>query len=412
MRALAVLGLAVVSACGGDDDSSSSAVAATATHTGSADVDKALAAIIASCAEVHGDVEIRRRGQPEWEPARVGVTLRERDWVRTKPGGFARVRFSGGGFLELREGTTILVDKALSIESGSLVAVTEDGGSPIVVRAKDGSEAKLVAGAGGPGGRVRLTPTGSSLEIAVTQGDIKVVAGDDESAITSGEARDLGGHRVGDTIRLLGFPRSLRPGVDARFQFVPDMTVALAWKPVSGATHYRVQVAHDTQFEQLVLDTTTDGQTAAFTPTGIGDYAWRVAAIATDDRLGEFGFVRRMFLEEDPPRDLLVAPSDRIKFGFATKFPQVAFSWQSAGNAKTYKLVIHGADPDKPVVSLTTTKQRVVISKLREGVYHWGVYAIRDDGREQPIFLAPRALVIRKQRVKAHTEKLWNTGKH
>ncbi len=372
-------------------------------------VDEALAKIVATCSEARGTVEIRRKGQPQWERMAVGATLRERDFVRAAAGGFARIRFSGGGFVELHEGTTILVDKALSIETGSLIAVAE-AGKPILVRAKDGSLAQIVATGGAT---FRLTPsTADGLEIAVTQGDVKVVTGDTEQPIAKGEARDLAAQRTGDLVKLITYPVSLAPGVDARFRFVPAMTVALTWRPVPEAARYHVQVAHDTEFEDLVFDADAAKPGAAYTPSAVGAYTWRVAAIDAAGRMGEFGFVRRLFLEEDEPRDLLVAPADGIKFGFAESYPRIMFSWQSAGASKTYKLVVRSAaDPTTPVATTVTPNQRVEVSTLREGVYTWGVYAVHDDKQEIPIFLTPRTLIVRKQRVKAHTEKLWDTGR-
>ncbi len=402
MRAVgANLALLCAAACKETPASEDAAVATTRIEH----VEQALARIVATCAEARGTVETRRKGQPQWDPAKVGATFRERDWVRTGPGGFARIRFSGGGFLELREGTTILVDTALSIESGSLVAITEPGANPIVVRSKDGSEARIVAAAGDAGAHLRLTASGPGLEIAVTKGSVNVVTGDGEQSIAAGEARDLAGRKISAPIKLIGFPRSLAPGVDARFLFAVDLKVAIAWKAVPQAARYRVQVSRDTQFESLVLDADAATTGVAFAPDAIGVYAWRVAAIDGSGRLGEFGFARRIYLEEEEPRDLLVSPPHGIKFGFAEKYPRIGFSWQSAGNTKNYKLVIR--DGETTVATLATTNQRIEVSTLREGTYEWGVYAVRDN-REVPIFLSPRMLTIRKQRVKAHTEKLWD----
>jgi len=412
-HAVAASLLALAVACRGDAEPPQ---ASAATPSKPANIEQALANIIATCAQATGVVEVRRHGQPQWEPIAVGATLRERDWVRAGAGGFARIRFSKGGFLELREGTTILVDTALGIESGSIVAVAEPGSAPLLVKVEDGSEARIVPG--GANARIRLTAIAATeqrdhgIEIAVTEGDANVVTDEGDHPIAAGEARDLSGRKVGSVVKLIPFPRSISPGVDARFQYVPEMSVALRWREVKGAARYHVQVARDTEFSQLVLDTDATETTAAYAPTGVGELAWRVAAIDAEGRVGEFGFVRRLYLEAERPRDLLVGPPAGIKFGFAERVPRIAFSWQSAGDAATYKLVIRSAaDPNKVVASVTTPKQRVEVGTLGEGTYVWTVYAVRD-GRDLPIFLTPRALIVRKQRVKAHTEKLWNSSAH
>jgi hypothetical protein len=368
-------------------------------------------AIVATCADAIGTVEVRRTGQATWEPVRIGATFRERDWVRTGAGGFARVRFADRGFVDLPENAAIVVDTAIRIESGTLVAVAE-AGAPILVRGADGSEARIVAAAGAAAAELRLTPSATGLEIAVTKGNVTVIARDGEQAVAAGEASDLANHRAGAVVKLLGYPRSLKPEIDARFQFIPDTKIGLAWGQVRGAVRYRVQVARDTGFHARVLDVETTATTATFVPDGIDEYAWRVAGIDAEGRLGEFGFVRRIYLEEEAPSELLISPADGARIGFATKTPRVTFSWRSSGDTKRYKLVIgRGADlTSSPVVAIATSRQQLEVQTLREGRYRWGVFAVRGE-RETPIFLEPRALTIRKQRVKAHTEKLWQDAR-
>ena len=379
-----------------------------------AHLEEALASIVATCAEAAGAVEVRRKGQPHWDPVAVGVAFRERDWVRTGAGGFARLRFSAGGFLDLRQHTTILVDRAIGIESGSLVGVAEAGAPPIVIKAADGSEARIVASAEGPPAEFRLTPSSEAgLEIAVTKGNLKVITSEGERAVTAGEASDLRQQRASEVVKLLGFPKSVSPGVDARFLFAADKQIALTWAAISGAASYHVQIARDTEFRDLVRDATTTTTGASFSPDAVGVYVWRAAALDAKGRLGEFGFARRIFFEQESPRDLLLSPHDGIKVGFSDKHPRIVFSWQSAGDTKRYKLVIGRGDSptSNTVVSLPTPRQQVEVTTLREGTYRWGVYAVRGT-EEIPIFLAPRELTIRKQRVKAKTDKLWDKAAH
>ena len=375
-----------------------------------AHVEEALARIVATCAEAAGSVDLRRKGDPRWEPVAIGAAFRERDWVRTGASAFARIRFAAGGFLDLHERTTIIVDTAITVDSGSLVGVAEGGGAPIVVKAADGSEARIVTAAGAPAAEFRLTAgADSSLEIAVTRGSVDVTAGGEGRTIAAGEASDLGKDRTSAVVKLLGFPRSIQPGVDARFLFAPAMKIDLTWKPVTKAARYHVQVARDTEFRELVLDTDAPKPVGGFLPDAVGVYVWRVAAVDADGRLGEFGFVRRMYLEAEPPRELLVGPTDGAKIGFSDDGVHVTFSWKSSSETEKYRLVIGaGADPTvDTVASMITQGQQIDVRTLGEGSYSWGVYAIHDKV-ETPIFLAPRQLTIRRQRVKAETDRLWD----
>jgi hypothetical protein len=412
-RAVAT-GLVVAIGCG--SEKSGETPPAPRGDRGSADtkVEEALADIVATTADVIGTVEVRRKGSPTWEKVAVGTTLRERDWVRTAKGSYARVRFGERGYVDLREDTTIIVDTAIQVETGTLTGQAGPGKDPLVVRAGDGSEAKITAAAGSEIAEFRVTPSKTKgVEIAATKGSLSVKTAGGDRAVGQGQASDVAGNKAGDVVQLLTFPKSVSPGIDARFLFVAKKSIKIAWKPVPGASRYFVQIAHDTEFHQMQMAIDTTSTSTTFIPDKPGMYAWRIAARDKKDRLGEYGYARRIFVEENPPKDLLLAPADGTKVGFSDNYPRIEFSWQPTGDTKQYKLVVgKGNVPTvDTVINMTTTEQHVEIGSLREGAYRWGVYAIRD-GVEEPIFISPRVLTIRRQRVKAHTEKLWDDDKH
>lgn len=388
-------------------------VVATGSGSAEAKVEEALADIVATTADVLGTVEVRRKGSATWEKVAIGATLRERDWVRTGKGGFARVRFGERGFVDLREDTTIIVDTAIKVEAGTLTGRAEPG-SALVVRTEDGSEAKIAAVEGGEAAEFRLTPSkDKGVEVAVTKGAAKVSTSAGETQLKAGQASDVAANKASAVVELIAFPRSVAPGIDARFLFVTDKPIKIAWAAVPGASRYLVQIAKDTEFREMRMSIETATTSTTFVPDTFGMYAWRIAARdKKTERLSEYGFARRIFVEESPPKDLLLAPVDGAKVGFSESYPRIAFSWQSPGDADQFKLVIgKGSTPTiDTVISVPTSDQRVEVGTLREGAYRWGVYAIRD-GHEEPIFISPRLLTIRRQRVKAHTEKLWEDDK-
>jgi hypothetical protein len=380
--------------------------------TGSADtkIEEALADIVATTADVIGTVEVRRKGSATWEKVAVGTTLRERDWVRTSKASFARVRFGERGFVDLREDTTIIVDTAIKVEAGTLTGRAEPGKAALVVKADDGSQATIAAVDGNEPAEFRLTPNkNKGLEVAVMRGAARVSTSSGERSLRAGQASDIADNNAGDVVDLIAFPRSLSPGIDARFLFVKDKSAKLTWQNVPGASRYHVQIARDTEFREMLMAIDTMSTSTTFLPDRVGVYAWRVAARDKTERLGEYGFARRIYFEENPPKDLLLAPVDGAKVGFSDAYPRIEFSWQTPGDATQFKLVVgKGSMPTiDAVVTIATNEQRVEIGTLREGAYRWGVYAVRD-GLEEPIFISPRVLTIRRQRVKAHTEKLWD----
>ena len=365
-------------------------------------------AIVATCADASGAVDARRKGEPKWEPVRIGATFRERDWVRTGDDGYTRLRFSDRRFLELPERTTILIDNEITIDSGSLVAVA-GGGESMRIKAADGSVAQIISTSGDARSELRFTPSKTKgVEIAVTKGTVRLVTSAGEQALGAGEASDLANDRAGAVAKLPGAPAGL--SLDTRLQLAPGVLVPLRWAPVAGATRYRVQVALDPTFRVREIDRELPGPEMSFTPDRAGTYVWRVASIDGQGRLGAFGDVRQVQVDTEPIPDLLLAPAPGAKIGYADKTPVVSFTWRAAGSGLRYRLVVVlGTDLGaEPVATETTTGQRLEVRTLREGTYHWGVYAVTDT-RETPIFSSPRALTIRKQRVKVHTEKLWQS---
>jgi hypothetical protein len=384
------IALAVAAACNGNHAESTEQA-----PKGSdlAHVEEALAQIVATSAQTNGTVEVRRKGQVRWEKLDVGTTLRERDWVRTAASSTARVRFANGGFLDLGENTTVLVDTTISVESGTVVG-TADSTHPLVVAAADGSQARIAA-TGGEHVEFRLTPSATKgVEIAVTKGSLDVVTQDGTRTVNAGEATDLAEQHTNEIVKLLGFPKSLSPGVDARFLFAPKMKIPFTWAAVPNAAHYHLQVARDTDFYNLVSSADSATPNNSFSPDAEGMYAWRVAARDGSGRLGEWGFARRIYCENGEPTELLIAPRDGFTVEFPNKPPQVVFTWRPMGDVKKYRLVVSRADGDEGVVSTVTSAQQASVA-LDEGKYTWGIYAIRADG-EDPIFLSLRQLTVKK----------------
>jgi hypothetical protein len=386
---------------------------------GAADTAQALATIVASCASSIGEVQVRRAGQGDWQPVATGSVFRSGDVVRTAGGAFARVEFLQGGGLEIGENATVVVDLAaakpaaaggapvqenrVSIEAGvvrAFLPAAAEGGEALglVIRSAEGEETRLEAGPGEKPVTFRLTRAEGGTEVAVMKGELRLQGkGGDEKVVKGGQAVDVSAAGAGELSELLGFPPSVEPGVDARFRWSPDLAIRIAWKPVAGATGYRLQIARDLAFEALERGVDVEGTQATFTPRGEGVYAWRVSTRDAGGRFGEYGFARRIYCEKDQPRDLLVGPTDGAVVRFIDRPGPVAFTWQSAGDARNYRVVLaKGRDLlADPVVSRSTVEQRIEVSDLGPGEYLWGVY-VDDRKVPEPIFVRPRVLVVQK----------------
>jgi hypothetical protein len=379
---------------------------------------RALAAIVASCASAAGIVEVRRAGQREYEEVAPGSVFRVGDELRTGPLSTARIEFVAGGGLELEETAAVVVDAAppprppepgepeapaenrVALKEGVVRGVLPEapagGAAPgMVVSTGDGSDVRIAA----QGGRTtfRLSRKERGTELAVTAGRATVRGARGEAALAAGQVTVASGGGIGEIGELIDFPRSVAPGIDARFQLVPALTIRLAWNPVPGATAYRVQVARDLSFQRSFMGITVQGTEVSFSPKEAGMYAWRVASVDGEGRQGESGYARRLYCELSPPRDLLVGPADGATVRFGETLPRVEFSWEAPGEPRPCRLVL-ASGPDllaQSVVTELVTGQRAELRIPAAGEYHWGVYVETDAG-PRPVFSRPRRLSVRK----------------
>jgi hypothetical protein len=413
-RLAAVAVLVVLAACKKPQPPPAPAPAADA---GAAEAAKSLAAIVATCAAVEGDVQVRRAGQAEWTTVATGAVFRAGDVVKTGPGGFARIEFLAGGGLELEAEAEIVVDvvapppaapgapqaqpeSRISVERGvvrGFMPATAE--AAVVLRTAEGKDVRLAAAK--PGDKpvtVRLTRSATGTEVAVTSGEVRVAGQGGATTLRSGQATDVKADGAADVVELLEFPASVEPGIDARFRYEAQLPIRIAWRGVQGATGYRVQLARDLAFQAVEQRFDVEATETSFVPRGEGTYAWRVASRDASGRLGEYGFARRIYLEKEQPKDLLVGPADGQVVKFAEQLPPIEFTWQSSANAAAYRLVV-AKGPDllqQKVMELETAGQRIEVVALGEtGAYYWGVY-VKDAKGPQPIFVKPRRLELQK----------------
>jgi hypothetical protein len=380
---------------------------------------QALASIVATCGAANGDVQVRRAGQATWEPIATGAAFRAGDEVRTGALAYTRVEFLAGGGLELNENASVLIDVAppaqgaaraadappearVAVTGGEVRAFLPEGGGGgaapgLVIKSSDGTETRLAAAPGGKPVAFRVSNGAKGTELSMTTGAAVLTSGGAETSLQTGQAVGVGAGAVTAPIELIDFPPSLEPGVDARFHFKPGMTVRMSWRAVPEAKGYRIQLGRDLAFQTVVASSETQGTEFTFAPRGPGMHAWRVAAQDREGRYGEWGFARRFYTEKEPPRDLLIGPEDGAALRFTDEAPPITFSWQSAGSADSYRLVLANG-PDLLAQKVLTTVaggQRVQLEGLAPGEYHWGVY-VDDEATPEPIFVKSRRLSLQR----------------
>jgi len=374
-----------------------------------------LNAVIAHASGLAGTVEVRHAGLPYWEAITAAGEVRADDWVRTGPGAAVRLEFTNGTRLDVDESSVVVVElpeaepdagaaaPAIAVSKGGVRAVAGDDDektppAPLLVKS-EGHTQQVVRGKGAD---LRVRATEAGTEIKVNKGTATVKRGAQAVELSEGRAT-VASEELGAAVEVPDYPVSVAPGIDARAFFPLEKPLALTWKPVPNVKGYRVQVARDLSFSVELRSKDVTRTSFDFKPDGKGLYVWRVAALAAGGVMSEYGFARRIYFEEEAPRELLLTPEDGEVFGFQTQPPTVVFQWQAAAGAVSYRLsVSKTTDPqEKPILVETTDAQRLEVTRLPAGEYHWGVY-VRPGMK--PIFLSPRKLVVKqmaKPKVKA-----------
>jgi hypothetical protein len=375
-----------------------------------------LASIIASCASTSGEVQVRRAGKPYWEAVTTGAVFRAGDWVRTSKGAAARVEFLVGGGLTLGAEAVVVIDAAppaagapettapealVEVESGEVRGFAPDaqkeGPTPALhIKTADGSDVALVAKEGSEPMEFRLTRGSKATEVAVLRGTGTLRGAAGEIELRRGQAADVAGGKASEVVELPDFPQLSEPGIDARFEAKAGQVIRLGWKAVPLAASYRLEIARDFSFQVQTVVADTEETSYDFRPEREAVFVWHVASRDGDGRQGEFGFARRIYFEHEQPKDLLLGPEDGAIFSSLDPKPKVTFSWQSAADARAYRLLISTSEDllRGPVVNLRAQDQRAEVKTLGPGEYWWGAYIEGDP--PTPIFLKARKLTIKK----------------
>lgn len=384
-----------------------------------------LVGIVATCASAVRDVQIRRPGQATAERAAPGAVLVLGDEVRTAPRSTARLALLGGGGLDVEESTAVVVDfepsnllagrggartqagraaagePRIAVKEGvvrGVISPSSAGATPagLVVLSSDGSVVRVAPRPGSEPVAYRLARREGGTELAILRGAASVKGVKRGAFLDAGRAAIVRDGELVETGAFPAAPQGLEPATDARFHGTPGLAVRLHWADVRGATGYRIQIARDPAFRDLVAAEVVQTSDYVFVPPAPGVHAWRVASRDATGRFGEYGPLRRLHCEEQPPRDLLTGPADGAVVRPGEQGSNLTFSWEPAGEGRTYRIVL-ARGPDllaDPVSTVVVSGQRAIL-EARPGEYWWGVFA-ESDGDPHPLFTRPRRLTVAK----------------
>ncbi|MBT8105871.1 MAG: hypothetical protein HKN65_11075 [Woeseiaceae bacterium] len=268
---------------------------------------------VARLSDVQREVKIRRADGVAWTDARIGRTVVDDDALQTFANSRARVDFTTENELEIGQNSLVIFrsnsadpflqkrDPAVVVMQGELGgSVNEDFGAFAVELPSGVAVLSADKESGAPADfKLSVNPDKSST-IAMYAGTAAVHI--------NGERYDLGARqaltvsadgRTGGIRDVPGAPpvRAPRANTVAKFRDLPPR-VNFEWGNVSRAQNYRLEVARDANFEQIIVDEYLNE--TAFTHGNLaeGDYYWRVSARSGWVQ-GPVSRARRLFVEQD-----------------------------------------------------------------------------------------------------------------
>jgi hypothetical protein len=263
---------------------------------------------------VDGNVKVKNAGVVTWDDAALAATLRENDLVRTGVRSTADLEFVDATEVNVRPESLITIQRpghgGGPAPSASAMKMTISSGEVSFQRRLEEGSAEVST----PTLRSTISER-ASANIRVEAGgdsDIRLFAGRGRVETTAGDSVELSQNeglrvdaegRAGAKLALPDTPSLLVPADAARLgePVPPRDPLQLSWSGVGDAIDYRVVVAADAAFAQVVFEGRSGSATRLALPRlGQGTYHWRVAALGEADAEGAFSSSRRFEVVAPP----------------------------------------------------------------------------------------------------------------
>jgi hypothetical protein len=276
---------------------------------------------VAVLSTIENKVKQRARGEIAWEDARAGQPLNHRHRVQTFDASGATITFDEGQVLQLGQNSLVVVKNTGSLTKDlkrqrSLVVLEGRLDGRIAAEAEETLSVELVARNGET--KIRPKSAGSrpalftaivgpdeQTTLSLQAGEAEIHSGEQSLVVKANQSvvmtKDL---KVSEPAPLPPAPEPVSPpdGYTDTFRSRPPV-VPFAWRQVAGADRYRLAIARDARFQDVVHEQDVAGTEVAHSHLGAGNYFWRVRSVRAD-AVGIASETRQFSLatDRDPPR--------------------------------------------------------------------------------------------------------------
>jgi outer membrane protein assembly factor BamB len=163
-----------------------------------------------------------------------------------------------------------------------------------------------------------------------------------------------------------------------------DTAVHLRWGERAGVSRYRLQLAADVNFRDIIFDRVINGNQTVITDVPAGNYFWRVAPLA--GALGQFSSTRRIEIKPaaNPPA---ASTTSSANFSASTNRIITSGGWRAAVGDIPRPLLAHLRSPDHLDLVGTTSEGVTLAFDVTNGVELWSV-------RGEPLSVGQAAVLL------------------
>jgi hypothetical protein len=317
----------------------------------------------------------------------LNTSLKSGDRVETGADSSVTLQFADGSRFQLRQESTLILDTLSTYGNTSMVDTRmrlQRGRINGQVPPGRGSDTRYrietpaaVAAVRGTEYRLNAAADNSALRTEVIDGSVSVSAAGRTRTVAAGRGTLTEAGNAPRAPRRLLPPPSLDT-FDLRLNRLP---IQIIWQAVDGAQGYRVQIAANDRFDQLLFDATTAQPQIRGPSPDDGDYFLRIRAI---DELGLEGLdaTTPFTLAARPEPPFLMAPrGDEVILA-----ERLLFEWSQSQQAGSYHFQLAQSPDFQNVLSDLTghTDTRLIIDgEFPEGEYYWRIASI-DGDRQGP----------------------------
>jgi hypothetical protein len=285
-------------------------------------------AIVAMLSEIHRTVKHKPADYLIWSNTRPGMPLANRHAVQTLSRSKATIAFQGQSRLQMGENSLVVVKtlKAAEASSGAAAVALEGELSGRIAHTEGAPEVEVQTA-----GDARLRPAGpagvpSSFELVVRndgsstfsiyEGAAEIVSRGESVIVEASQTVTVDpSSPPGRPERLPDPPVLIAPENGAVYRyFAQPPQIEFAWRVENGADGYRIEIARDPEFDEIVHDGTLAGDTFRHGNLTDGVYYWRVRALRGDaksapTRVGTF----RVAQDRKTPELAVAFPEETVR---------------------------------------------------------------------------------------------------